>query len=79
MWLVGLIPDSVFYIMFFLGLAGIIISIFLRNIPVINKYHNPIFLLGLLLTVIGIWYVGGISKDREYREAISVYIVIESK
>jgi hypothetical protein len=71
MWLVGILPDNVFYVMFFLGLLGIIVSIFLRNIPVINKYHNPIFLLGLLLTVTGIWYAGGVSKDREYREAIS--------
>jgi len=71
MWLVGILPDSVFYIMFFLGLVGIIVSIFLRNIPVINKYHNPIFLLGLLLAIVGIWYAGGVSKDREYREAIS--------
>lgn len=70
-WLIGLVPDSAFYAMFFLGLLGIIASIFLRNIPIVNKYHNPIFLLGLLLTVVGIWFAGGISKDREYREKIA--------
>lgn len=71
MWLIGLIPDSVFYAVFFIGLLGIIVSIFLRNLPVVNKYHNPIFLLGLLLTIVGIWFAGGISKDREYREQLA--------
>ena len=71
MWLIGFLPDSVFYALLILGLLGIIASIVLRNLPIISKYHNPLFLLGLLMTVVGVWFAGGISKDREYREAIS--------
>lgn len=71
MWLIGFLPDSVFYALLILGLLGIIASIFLRNLPIISKYHNPLFLLGLLMTVVGVWFAGGITKDREYRERIA--------
>lgn len=71
MWLIGFLPDSVFYALLILGLLGIIASIFLRNLPIISKYHNPLFLLGLLMTVVGVWFAGGIAKDREYRERIA--------
>ena len=71
MWLINFLPDWIFYLLLIIGILGIIISMFLKEIPVINRYQTPIWLLGILLTILGVWFAGGISKDQEYRERIS--------
>ena len=71
MWLINFLPDWIFYLLLIIGILGIIISMFLKEIPVINRYQTPIRLLGILLTILGVWFAGGISKDQEYRERIS--------
>jgi hypothetical protein len=71
MWLINFLPDWIFYLLLIIGILGIITSMFLKEIPVINRYQTPIWVLGILLTVVGVWFAGGISKDREYRERIS--------
>jgi hypothetical protein len=71
MWIIDILPDGVFYAMLLIGLLCIIVSIFLQQIPFINKYNTPILLAGLFLTVSGVWFAGGISKDREYREKLA--------
>jgi hypothetical protein len=71
MWLIGFLPDGVFYTALLIGLLLIIVSVFLQQFPFISKYNTPILLAGLFLTVVGVWFAGGISKDSEYRERLA--------
>ena len=43
----------------------------LRMVPVINKYSLPIQVVGVLLTILGVWYEGGIAKDAEWKARVS--------
>jgi hypothetical protein len=71
MWLINFLPDWIFYLLLIIGILAIVVSMFLKNIPVVGHYQTPIWLLGILLTVVGVWFAGGISQEREYRERIS--------
>jgi hypothetical protein len=71
MWLIGFLPDGVFYTALLIGLLLIIVSVFFQQFPFISKYNTPILLAGLFLTVVGVWFAGGISKDSEYRERLA--------
>ena len=67
MFLTNLLPDWVFYFILLAGLAGLIISFFIKAIPFVNNYRIPLQLASVVLTVLGVWFAGGIAKDKEYR------------
>lgn len=71
MWVLNFLPDWVFHLVLVIGIINIVVGVFLRGFPIIDRYQTPIVLLGVFLTVAGIWYSGGIAKDREYRERIA--------
>ena len=70
MWLLNWLPDWIFYFILFAGVAGLIVSFFIKFIPVVNTYKVPLQLLSIVLTVAGVWFAGGIAKDKEYRAEI---------
>ena len=70
MFLLNFLPDIVFHIILLVGIAGIVAGLVLKGIPFVSKYNVPILLLGIFLTIAGVWYEGGIAKDRQYREEI---------
>ena len=71
MWVLNFLPDWIFHLILLSGIVSIVVGVFLRGFPIINRYQTPILLLGIFLTVAGVWYEGGIAKDREYRERIA--------
>ncbi len=70
MFLINWLPNFVFHIILLVGIIGIIASFVLQFIPFIAKYTISIQIASIILTIIGVWFEGGIAKDREYREAI---------
>ena len=36
-------------------------------VPLIKQYSLPIQVVGVLLTILGVWYEGGIAKDAEWK------------
>ena len=70
MWALNFLPDAFFYAILLIGILGIVASFVLGFIPFVSKYKLPIQVLSILLTVVGVWYAGGIAKDKEYRSAI---------
>jgi hypothetical protein len=70
MFLTNFLPDWVFYFILLAGLAGLIISFFIKVIPFVNTYRVPVQLASIVLTVLGVWFAGGIAKDKEYRTEI---------
>lgn len=73
MWILNFMPDIFFHIVLSLGVLGIVVGAFLNFIPVLIPYKLPIQIASICLIVVGIWYEGGIAKDKEYRTKIEEY------
>jgi hypothetical protein len=58
-WMVNLLPTWVFHFIVITGIVLILASWILKHIPFINQYNFPVHLIGILLTVVGIYYEGG--------------------
>ena len=71
MWILNFLPNIVFHIILTLGIVGIIAGFILGFIPFINQYKLPIQVISIILTVLGVWYEGGIAKDHEYKLRIA--------
>jgi uncharacterized membrane protein len=73
MWfLLHLIPDS--FLVFLvhgitaLGLAGFILSIFAKKIPIISNYGVTLGLVSLLILVLGVYLEGGYGVEMMWRK-----------
>ena len=64
MWILNWLPDWIFYGILMLGLLAIIGGWIIKNIPGIKQYSLFLQLGGVLLTLLGTWYSGGIAKGR---------------
>lgn len=71
MWLVNWLPDWVFHLILLVGVLGLLASWVLKRIPFVETWGLQIQVAAIILTVLGVWYEGGIAKDREYRERIA--------
>ena len=71
MWLVNWLPYWVFYLVLLIGVLGIIASYVLKMIPFVSTHSMGIQVASILVTVVGVWFAGGIAKDREYQERIA--------
>ena len=71
MWILNWLPDFVFHLMLLIGVLAIGASFVLSFIPFVAQYKLPIQVAGIILTVVAVWYEGGIAKDAEYRARIA--------
>ena len=71
MWLINWLPDWIFYLVLLIGVLGIVASYVLQAIPFVSTHATGIQVAGILLTVVGVWFAGGIAKDREYQARIT--------
>jgi len=71
MWILNWLPDFVFHLMLLVGLLAIGASFVLSFIPFVSEYKLPIQVAGIILTVVAVWYEGGIAKDAEYKIRIA--------
>jgi hypothetical protein len=71
MWILNWLPDFVFHLMLLVGVLAIGASFVLTFVPFVSQYRLPIQVAGIVLTVVAVWYEGGIAKDAEYRERIA--------
>lgn len=71
MWALNFLPDWVFHLILVVGVLGLIASYFFKFVPFITTYRIQLQVVSIILTVLGVWYEGGIAKDREYRERIA--------
>jgi len=71
MWILNWLPDFVFHLILIAGVLGLLASWVLKFIPFIATYRLPIQVAGILLTVLGVWYEGGIAKDNEWKVRVA--------
>ena len=65
MWMLKFIPDWFFYAIFFLGLGGLVVTYFLRLIPIpaIYLYKTPIQLASIVAIAFGTFMSGAIYNN----------------
>jgi hypothetical protein len=71
MWILNWLPDFVFHLILVLGVLALLAGWALRMVPVVAKYSLPIQVVGVLLTILGVWYEGGIAKDAEWKAKVA--------
>lgn len=71
MWLLSILPDFVFHVMLLIGLLGIAASFVLRFISFVSAYQIPIQVAAILLTVIGVYYEGGIAEESKWQARVA--------
>ena len=70
MFLLSFLPDFVFHLMFVIGIIGIIAGYFLTAIPFVGSNARAIQVVGILLTVVGVWFEGGIANEETWRARV---------
>ena len=71
MWILNWLPDVVFHLILVAGVLALLAGWALRMVPLVAKYSLPIQVAGVLLTVLGVWYEGGIAKDAEWKARVA--------
>jgi len=71
MWLLNFVPDFVFHLILLVGVLGLLAGFVLDKIPFIETNAKTIQLIAIILTVIGVWFEGGIARDEAYQKEIS--------
>ena len=71
MWILNWLPDFVFHLMLLVGVLGLVAGFFLNCIPFFGTNAQAIQVAAILLTVVAVWYEGGIAKDAEYKDRIA--------
>jgi hypothetical protein len=76
MWILNWLPDVVFHLVLILGLLALVASWMIkvlpvRFIPMAMQYRVPLQMVGVVLTVLGVWYEGGIAKDTEWKAKVA--------
>lgn len=71
MQLLNFVPDIFFHLLLIVGVLGLIAGYLLNNIPFISTNAKTIQVVAILVTVVAVWFEGGISRDKDYREQIA--------
>jgi len=71
LWMVGLIPNWIFHVILILGIFLIIAGNFLRMLPLVSQHSVAIKFVGIVFTVIGIWFNGSISADTKWKVKVA--------
>ena len=70
MFLLSFLPDFVFHLIFIIGVLAVVAGYFLDNVPFIGQNAKTIQVAGILLTVVGIWFEGGIANEEKWRARV---------
>lgn len=58
MWMLSFVPEWLFYAIFLIGFAGILVSIFLKFIPQVYIFRSMIQTVSLVLMVLSSFFIG---------------------
>ena len=63
MWIISILPDWVFHVIFFAGMFGIIAGFLLGFVPVVKQYKLPIQIISILVFSFGMFMEGALSDS----------------
>jgi len=70
MWMLYLLPPWYTHAIPILGIAIILISMFLKILPFISKYYIPLRIIGLVILLFGIFFEGMLFSGRALGEKV---------
>lgn len=70
MWMLYLLPSWYTHAVPALGLAIILISMFLKVIPFISNYYIPLRIVGLVILLFGIFFEGVMYSGKDLQDKI---------
>lgn len=71
MWLLTVLPDWIFHVVLLVGILGLAASFVLGFIPFVSAYKLPLQVGAILLTVVGVWFEGGISNEAAWKAKVA--------
>lgn len=73
LWILQFLPDWVYYGILGLGLVGLVITYFLRFIPIpaIYMYKTPIQLVSVCMIAFGVYMSGVIANENKWKERVA--------
>lgn len=73
LWILQFLPDWVYYGILGLGLVGLVITYFLRFIPIpaIYMYKTPIQLVSVFMIAFGVYMSGVIANENKWKERVA--------
>lgn len=66
MWILNFISDTIIHLVCVIGIIGITGSYVVKFIPTVSMYEIPIRVIAALLLLAGVWFEGGLYKEKEY-------------
>ena len=70
MWILQWLPDWIFYVIFFVGLLGLLATYVMKFIPLVNVYRTPIQAISILAIAIGTYMSGAISNEESWQAKV---------
>ena len=69
MWIINFIPNFYYYLTM-LGVLLLIASWVLKFVPFIKTYVLPIQVVGLIMTLAGVFWMGGVAVEKEWQARV---------
>ena len=66
MWYLSLLPNAFFHAIVIAGVLAVLGSMFLKMIPLVNKYYIPMRIIGFVVFTFGIYFEGGLANEEQW-------------
>ena len=83
MWYLSLLPNAFFHAIVIAGILAVLGSMFLKMVPIVNKYYIPMRIVGFVLFTFGIYFEGGLANEAQWvakvKEIEAKVVVVEAE
>jgi len=83
MWYLSLLPNAFFHAIVIAGILAVLGSMFLKMVPIVDKYYIPMRILGFVLFTFGIYFEGGLANEAQWvakvKEIEAKVVVVEAE
>ncbi len=70
MWILNFLPSYFIHVITLLGVAGLLASLVLGMIPLINKYKIPLQVFSLVALLVGMYLEGAASNEEKWQAMV---------
>ena len=71
MWLLSLLPDSVYHLLLLLSIVAFGASYFLKMIPFISANAEVVRIISVVVLVFAVWMEGGIANEAKWKARVA--------
>lgn len=70
MWIITVLPEWAFHLLFSAGIIGTVAGFFLGMIPAVRQYKLPIQVISLLVLTLGVYLEGSLADYKEWEARV---------